>query len=155
MKPRLIILLCGFLLAGCRSESGVSPIKFPQAEVTVKGRTLRVEVAWTPELRFHGFRFRRSVPEGTGMIFLFPEPSYLAFVMTDTPVPLSIAFARRDGTIFQIERMKPFDTSRYHSVGQAQVALEVPQGWFEANGVGVGDRIEGLNELFAQFPPKQ
>jgi hypothetical protein len=141
------------LLAGgaCRREEEYG---FPRADLSVAGKRLRGEVAATPSLRYRGYRLRREIPEGTGMIFLFPREELHTFVMTDTLVPLSIAFIDREGKIFQIEDMNPLDEKRTYSVARALYALEVPQGWFTKNGIAVGARVEGLEELVARFPPE-
>jgi hypothetical protein len=62
--------------------------------------------------------------------------------MKDTQIPLSIAFLDAGGRIINIETMAPFQTMiKYRSNGPARYALEVNQGWFRANRIGVGDRV--------------
>ncbi len=77
------------------------------------------------------------------MLFVYAEPEILTFWMKNTRMPLSIAFIAADGLIVSIQKMKPFPTTTvYASPAPALYALEVNQGWFEENGVGVGDVIE-------------
>lgn len=125
----------------------------PTARLLIKGVELQVEVASTDVDRVRGLRFRSELPRGSGMAFLFPEDRYLRFVMDDTVVPLSIAFVAREGTIVQIEDMEPLATTRTWALEKVPYAIEVPQGWFRENGIGVGDRVEGLGDLVARSPP--
>ncbi len=145
------LVVLAVLAGGCttRSRSGL-----PVGRLTIKGVPLEVEIASKGTERHLGFRYRSSIPAGTGMLFIFPEPEYLEFVMDDVPTPLSIAFIGADGAIFQIEDMQPFAKTHTFSTGRARYALEVPQGWFKEKAIGPGDRVENLAELAKRYPPK-
>ena len=115
----------------------------PAIEISVKGRDLFVEVAATPSARSCGLSRRDSLPEGNGMLFVFPTSRYANFWMKDTRIPLSIAFLDEDGHIVSIQKMTPMNMEkRYRSDQPVRYALEVNQGWFNQNGIHVGDRIE-------------
>ena len=45
-------------------------------------------------------------------------------------------------SIINIEQMEPQSDENYYSPGPMMYALEMDLGWFEANGVGPGDRLE-------------
>ena len=63
--------------------------------------------------------------------------------MKDTHIPLSIAFLDDSGQILSIHHMAPMQTAeRYRSLQPVRYALEVNQGWFAENGIGVGDIVE-------------
>ena len=62
--------------------------------------------------------------------------------MTETRIPLDIAFIREDGTIESIKELEPFDESPVASDGEVLCALEVNRGWFAENNVEVGDEID-------------
>ena len=104
--------------------------------------TVLAEVASDAESRYRGLRFRQSLPEGTGMVFLFDQPAPQAFTMADTYLPLDIAFVRADMTIGEIISMMPLVEGPYETSLEALLAIEVPQGWFGAHGVGVGTSVE-------------
>ena len=110
------------------------------------GRTLRVEVevASTPEQRNHGLMFRRHLNPYQGMLFVFDEEEVQSFWMKNTRIPLSIAYAAADGTILTIADMRPMSLKGTPSGSPALYALEVNQGWFEAHGVNVGDKLGKL-----------
>ena len=109
--------------------------------ISVKGKTLHVEVVDTPETMRKGLMYRKSLERDRGMLFVYEEERRLSFWMANTSIPLSIAFIREDGTIVDIQDMTPFDERPHVSAEPAQFALEVNQGWFREHGVRVGDRV--------------
>ncbi len=124
----------------------------PQAAPTAKlrietrdGRRLEltVELATDPEHWQRGLMFRRSLPEDRGMLFVFPQATGEPFWMKNTLIPLSIAFADKNGVILRILDMEPCRRdpcpSYYPGVAYRQ-ALEVNQGWFRRHRVAPGDR---------------
>lgn len=110
----------------------------------IDGHALRVEVADDEAERALGLMHRTTLPDGTGMLFVYPDVAVRGFWMKNTLVPLSIAFVAADGTIVRIADMVPHSLERVSSVHPAQFAVEVPQGWFAKNGVEKGDKITGL-----------
>ncbi|MEI7705158.1 MAG: DUF192 domain-containing protein [Deltaproteobacteria bacterium] len=115
----------------------------PRAVVETGGRSLvvQVEVANTPEKRERGLMFRKELPDGRGMIFLFDEEEEHSFWMKDTLIPLDLIFADSGGKVVGIvARARPL-TLEPRTGGRARMVLEVPGGWAAANGVRVGDRI--------------
>ena len=119
------------------------PLELPTVHVVVMGHDLTIELATTPEARSCGLSLRDSLPANRGMLFVYAEPEILTFWMKNTRMPLSIAFIDAAGRIVSIQKMNPFPTTTvYASPVPALYALEVNQGWFEENGVGVGDVVE-------------
>jgi hypothetical protein len=111
--------------------------------MAVKGHDLTIELATTPAARACGLSLRDSLPANRGMLFVYAEPEILTFWMKNTRMPLSIAFIDEAGRVVGIQKMNPFPTTTvYASPVPALYALEVNQGWFEENGVGVGDVLE-------------
>jgi uncharacterized membrane protein (UPF0127 family) len=100
---------------------------------------LSVEVADEPEERTTGLMHRASLPEDAGMIFVYPEGTTTGFYMRNTTIPLSIAFIGADGVIIDIQDMQPLDETLHYAPGTYMYAVEVNQGWYARNGVGVGD----------------
>jgi uncharacterized membrane protein (UPF0127 family) len=76
------------------------------------------------------------------MLFVFQSDQLLSFWMKNTLVPLSIAYISHDGRILEIYDMQPGDLNPVSSSRSVRYALEVPQGWFNRSGLGVGDRLE-------------
>src|SRR5574340_144392 len=70
-----------------------------------------VEVADTEAARAKGLMFRKSLPEGQGMLFDFHKEQEVGFWMQNTYVPLDMIFIRGDGTISRIaEHTQPLST---------------------------------------------
>lgn len=110
--------------------------------------TVEAEIADTEETRNYGYMERESIPDGTGMLFVFEKTQRLSFWMKNTPHPLSIAFIDSHGKIRDIFDMKPYSLASTISSVSCKYALEVPQGWFDTVGVTVGDTIPCLPEQF-------
>lgn len=104
--------------------------------------TVLAEVAATADERAEGLMYRDDVPDGTGMLFVFEDSQPRAFWMANTYVPLDVAYMDPSYRIVDIIPMEPLVTDSYPSDHAAMFALEVRQGWFEENGIGVGDQAE-------------
>ena len=89
-----------------------------------------------------GLMFRESLDTDSGMLFVFDNIAKQSFHMTETKIPLDIAFIREDGTIESIKELEPFDENPVSSDGEVLCALEVNRGWFAENNVEVGDEID-------------
>ena len=69
---------------------------------TLDGVRLVLEVADTAEERAVGLMRRESVPDGTGMVFLYDEPTEGRFYMYDVPIPLRAVFVRDGKVVFNV-----------------------------------------------------
>jgi uncharacterized protein len=142
-KPLRIGVLIGLVLTFPTNPAWACPFELPEVRVVVKGHVLTIELATTPEARSCGLSLRDSLPANRGMLFVYAEPEILTFWMKNTRMPLSIAFIDTAGRIVSIQKMNPFPiTTIYASPVPALYALEVNQGWFEENGIGVGYVVE-------------
>jgi uncharacterized protein len=128
--------------AGCGGDDlGTASVAL---EGSTRTTTVEVEVADSEDERRQGLKGREELAPGTGMVFLFEQPVTSRFVMEDTLIPLSIAFADEDGRIVTIRDMDPCREEpcpTYASRAPFTVALEVAQGAFERWGIEVGDRL--------------
>lgn len=104
--------------------------------------SILAEIASTDETRAAGFMFRKKIPDGTGMLFVYHDDSALSFWMKNTPSPLSIAYIDYKGQIKDIFDMQPYNLNSVTSSGFVRYALEVPQGYFARAGIKVGDFLE-------------
>ena len=102
---------------------------------------ISAEIAKTNEDRARGYMERIKIPEGTGMLFVFERDQVLSFWMKNTPTPLSIAYIDSKGKIRDIFHMEPYCLDSIISTVSVRYALEVPQGWFEKNGIKKGDYL--------------
>jgi len=128
-------------LAGCGNSDPAPP-----AEVTINGRTWRVELATTPDARFQGLSNRKAIDPNAGMLFMYPAPQMMEFCMRQCLVPLDIAFISSDRRVVKTYTMpiEPYglEEKSYASEMPAQYALEVAAGQLAAAGVAVGDTVE-------------
>jgi len=120
--------------------------KMRQERLTIIAATgaheILVEVAETPEEKSVGLMFRRSVPEGTGMLFPYPAPQEVTMWMRNTYVPLDMIFIRADGVIHRIaERTEPFSERTIASQGPVTAVLELAGGTAHRLGLKPGDRV--------------
>ena len=120
--------------------------KLPAKDITIirqdgKEFTVNAEIAEKVEDRNHGFMERKTIPDGTGMLFIFDRDQILSFWMKNTPHPLSIAYIDSKGKIRDIFDMTPYSTASIISTVSVRYALEVPQGWYKINGITVGDTV--------------
>jgi uncharacterized membrane protein (UPF0127 family) len=107
-------------------------------------RTVRLEVAADPSARNTGLMGRRQVPEGTGMVFLYPADVSESFWMKNTLVPLSIAFVAADGRVVSVAEMTPCRADpcpTYAPAGPYRYAVELAAGSFGDAGVGPGAKV--------------
>ena len=111
-------------------------------DIRIGGVPVTAEIADNDELRARGLMNRDSLPENHGMLFVYGTMQVRSFWMRNTRIPLDIAFIDAGGVIMNILQMEPQSDQNYFSQGPMMYALEMIQGWFEANGVGPGDRLE-------------
>ena len=78
-----------------------------------------------------------------GMIFVNPAPRQLGIWMHNTPEPLDLAYVASGGEIAETYNLLPLDERAVMSHrADVQFALEMPKGWFAANGVRAGAQID-------------
>lgn len=121
-------------------------------KVSLDGTTFKLELAIDEQKRFKGLSDRTEIPADGGMLFVFPRPDRLYFVMRDCSIPIDIVFLDGSGRITAFHKMaaeaprgpsegKPGDISqvyenrlkRYSSKYDAQYVIELK-----------GDTIDGL-----------
>ena len=131
---KIISLLLLSFSVSCPSDT--EPIN-----LIINDTIFEVEIARTPEERQEGLKFRKSMDDRTGMLFIFEKDDHHTFYMKDTYLPLSIAFISKDGRILEIVDMKPLSLKSIRSTYSSRYALEVMQGAFAELGIQVGDSI--------------
>lgn len=115
-----------------------------RVQLAVGMHRLDVQVAATPDQRQTGLMFRREMPQHEGMIFVFEQPAQQCFWMKNTLLPLSAAFVADDGTIVNIEDMKPQTLDSHCSAKPVRYVLEMNKGWFVKKGIKPGSKLQGV-----------
>ncbi|MEQ4616894.1 MAG: DUF192 domain-containing protein [Corticimicrobacter sp.] len=105
---------------------------------------IHAEVADNDATRQRGLMFRQELAPNHGMLFVYPTPDTLCFWMRNTPLPLSIAFIRDDGTIANIADMAPYTETPHCSAEPVRYALEMEQGWFATRHLSGNAQLNGL-----------
>lgn len=69
-----------------------------------------VEIADTDEERARGLMFRRDLPSGQGMLFIYESPQPVSFWMRNTLIPLDMIFIDARGEVRHVHPMaRPLD----------------------------------------------
>jgi uncharacterized membrane protein (UPF0127 family) len=135
----LILLNAGF--ASCSPQKQKTKVLSIERE-SAAAVDITVEIARTDEERAKGLMYRKQLPDGEGMLFVFDRDQQLSFWMKNTIIPLSIAFISSDGHIIEIKDMQPNDLNSVQSSRSVRYALEAPQGWFGRVNVKPGDIVK-------------
>ncbi|MEW5855576.1 MAG: DUF192 domain-containing protein [Myxococcota bacterium] len=160
MLRRYLLLLALTSPLACQSQDATAAPKTPSANARPNYRwakifvqsprgeiALKVEIAEDNTQRSHGLMFKERLPDGEGMLFVFPETSEHFFWMKNTPLPLDMIFLGEDRKVVGVyENATPLSTARMGVGKPSRYVLEVPAGWARANGVGPGTqvRFEGV-----------
>lgn len=127
---------CGSGPQGVEAEEGPHPVQLGRAD-------LRLELAVTPAERRRGLQQRDFLPPDQGMAFFYGRPQRARFWMRNTPLPLDIGFFTADGVLREVYPLHPHTEVPVRSVREdIALAVEVNQGWFAAEGIFPGDRID-------------
>ncbi len=102
-----------------------------------------VELATNDTERSRGLMFRKELPEGHGMLFIFGRDEPVSFWMHNTLISLDMIFIRNDGRILRIaESTDPLSDRLIPSGGPVRSVLEVIGGTARKLGIEPGDRVE-------------
>lgn len=120
--------------------------QMPRVELTATFHRIEAEVAADQASRMQGLMHRKTMAANQGMLFVFPITERHCMWMRNTFLPLSVAFLDNQGTILNIEEMKPQTETNHCASAPARFALEMNRGWFAEKGIKPGQRIGGLEK---------
>ena len=151
---RATIALFTLLLGACSPQPDVRPGTMPDLDgdfdfgtlsiINDSGERLEFDVYVAREFEQHkrGLMFVRSMPETTGMLFIYDDDSIRSIWMKNTYIPLDILFARSDGTVVSIDRdAVPLTLNSRASAEPARYVLELNAGTTRRMGIGHQSRI--------------
>lgn len=113
------------------------------------GVSIHLEYATSSVAREQGLGGRTSVPEGYGMLFVFPKDDLYGFWMKDTLVPLDMFWLDDKGQVISVARSvspKSYPSVFYPSV-PARYVLETAAGFASAHAIATGTPL-----LLKKFP---
>ena len=119
------------------------PQSLPAIKLSVGMHVIQAELAQTPEQRSTGLMFRKTMGTNDGMLFAFEEPGQQCFWMKNTLLPLSVAFIADDGSVVNIDDMKPQTLESHCSTKPVRYVLEMNVGWFTSRGIKAGSKFAG------------
>lgn len=141
-------LCCGGLSVGAwADETPESRPVFQTGSVRIEREgqaplSYHVELARTNEQQAYGLMFKRALPRGQGMLFLFDTPREEAFWMKHTFIPLDILFLHDDGRIVKlVANAEPEDLTPILSEVPVSAVLEIGGGEAKAQGIVPGDKV--------------
>lgn len=106
---------------------------------------VEAEVARRPADRARGLMFRRALPEGEGMLFLFERSDRHAFYMKNTYVALDLIHldvVEGEGRVVGVlEDMRPHDERSRRIDEPSWAVLEVPSRFCRRHGITAGTPV--------------
>lgn len=151
----LSLLLTALLLSlgACTHDESETPSAAPSIPFEKEGVlsllqdsdtvvTVDIEIADTDSARERGLMQRASLPDESGMLFIFPREEERSFWMANTPLALDIIFANADSQIVSIAKYTtPRSSESVPSGAPAQFVLEMPAGFADSYGVLEGNHL--------------
>ncbi len=148
LLPLLLLAACGGNTAPPGGAAPETVIPFRQdgtLDFLREGQaylTVAIEIAETDSARTRGLMQRTSLPERSGMLFLFDSEQPQGFWMANTPMALDLLFIDADSQIVDIARYtKPLSPETVSSKAPARFVLEVPAGFSDSHGITETDRV--------------
>ena len=138
-RAAVIAALCVAAVASAQD----GPQKLAQVRLNAGIHNINAELASSPQQREIGLMFRPAMPANDGMLFVFEQPGKQCFWMRNTLIPLSVAFIDDDGSVVNIDDMKPQTLDSHCSAKPVRFVLEMNEGWFAKRGIKAGSRLRG------------
>jgi uncharacterized membrane protein (UPF0127 family) len=111
---------------------------------------LNIEIADTEEKRQKGLGGRKSLAEGSGMLFVFPQKQvFPSFWMKGMLIPLDMIWINK-GFVVKIDKNVPAPAAEtpdsklpfYRPNSAVDYVLEVNAGFSDKNGIKIGDSVD-------------
>jgi uncharacterized membrane protein (UPF0127 family) len=110
--------------------------------ISIGGSELQLQLALKSAEQQKGLMYRKSLDKDHGMLFLFDRPDKRGFWMQNTRIPLDIGYFDASGQLLEVHKLFPYDETSVNSRSrEVLIAVETNRGWYDANGIQVGDRI--------------
>ncbi len=102
----ILVLLVGFVVFAMSGQS----IQFGASNksATIKDQTVKLEIADSQEEREKGLSNRKSLPEDTGLLFVFDKADKYPFWMKDMQFPIDIIFLNNNKIVSIYHDVKPY-----------------------------------------------
>lgn len=108
------------------------------------GKSWKIDLilADTPRKWKHGLMYHKSLPENSGMIFVFKKPERICFWMKNTLIPLDMIVISPDLKVVDIKmNLAPMSEDPIISIAVSPYVIEVNAGFCDKNGIAIGDTV--------------
>jgi uncharacterized membrane protein (UPF0127 family) len=150
---KILLFLIGFLMTvacGAAPPSTPKPAATPPPTgprvILPSGAVYRLELAHTPEQQAQGLMYRESLPEKTGMLFLFDDKGVHRFWMKNTMIPLDMVWMDAEGKVLFVSADTPpckaDPCPSYGPESPAAMVLEIAGGKAVKEKIGVGSVLQ-------------
>jgi uncharacterized membrane protein (UPF0127 family) len=134
----ILLVILNFIEVEFFSFRYLNPIK----RVYIKNTVVRAEIVSSEEKIEQGLAGRKSLDQGTGMLFMMPADNIQHFWMQGMQFPIDIIWIEK-GRVIGCERgIAPNDSNIYASPGFSSMVLEVNKGFCEENNISVNDTVK-------------
>lgn len=150
---KIAAMLC-LGLAACSPQPAVTTGTMPDLDGSFRfaeleiindaGDSLRFDIylAESPEQQRRGLMFVRSMPDTTGMLFVYEDDDFHSMWMKNTFIPLDMIFARSDGSVSSvISNTTPLTLNSNQSREPVSYVLELNAGIARRMGIGQSSRL--------------
>ena len=112
--------------------------------IKINDTSIKVEVVDTPETRTMGLSGRETLPEGTGMLFIFDSPVQDGFWMKDMRFAIDIVWIDEESRIVDIEHKVTPETfpQVFYPNQPVKYVLELPAGYTDQHQINVGAMVQ-------------
>ena len=143
MKNFFFLIIGLAFIGGCIYLFLQKPVPTRFNLIQIGDAIFKVEIADTDEKRIQGLSNRESLPENSGMLFVFENPDKHGIWMKDMKFPIDIAWLDAQKTVFWVEKSVSPDTfpQVFYPPSEALYVLEVPAGTFKKNHIDIGEMV--------------
>jgi len=147
LNARYSILLLWSIVSG-----SAAAVDFAKVVVDLGGVEYQLELADSPEKRRQGLMFRRELPTGNGMLFVYDRSGDYRIWMKNTRMPLTVLWLDEQARIQHKALLEPCraDPCPVEAAPRpSRFILELPAG--DRDRFSIGQRLPALLEL----PPRK
>ena len=148
----MTFFLLSVICAGAATYSFYFLFNLPNQElsksrVSIGGKVFAAERAETFLEMARGLSGRDGLPDGLGMLFVFPRSARHRFWMRGMKFPIDIVWIRGEKVVGFAENMQPepgkamWSLKIYYPPGDVDLVLEINAGAVEKYGLRVGDPV--------------
>jgi uncharacterized membrane protein (UPF0127 family) len=140
----LLLSLCLVSLAAVAQEPLEQSFKTDVLVIVARDACHRFDIylAIDDRQQRRGLMFVREMPARTGMLFVYADENYRSMWMKNTYLPLDMVFARRDGSISNIEsNTVPLSEKSIRSSEPVAFVLELNAGTARRLAIDDGSRL--------------